>query len=102
LTNDNKYIISGSSDKSLKVFDLHLKKLVYQIPNAHKGIRHFGFLVTLLGNIRAVLATPDSKFIIAGADDNSIKIFDLQTKKEVFCFDSIHKGTFLLSLILNS
>lgn len=37
VTSDNKYLISGSSDRSIKVFDLNTKQEIYHFKNAHKG-----------------------------------------------------------------
>jgi len=35
---DDKYIISGSEDKSIKVFDLEIKQQIYHFADAHQGI----------------------------------------------------------------
>ena len=47
----------------------------------------------------------DAKFIISGADDKAIKIFDVAQKKLLHTFDSAHEGKyecqeFMYSLIL--
>jgi len=36
VTSDNRYVISGSEDKSIKVFDLQTKQQVHHFENAHK------------------------------------------------------------------
>jgi len=38
VTSDNRYIISGSEDKSIKIFDLGTKQLVHHFETAHKGM----------------------------------------------------------------
>jgi len=38
VTYDNRYVISGSWDESIKVFDLQTKQLVHHFENAHKGM----------------------------------------------------------------
>jgi len=38
VTSDRKYIISGSEDKSIKVFDLLTKQQVRHFENAHHGM----------------------------------------------------------------
>jgi len=35
LTSDNRYIISASEDKSMKIFDIQAKKQVYHFKNIH-------------------------------------------------------------------
>ncbi len=37
VSRDNKYIISGSRDKTLKVFDIEKKTEVFRIEEAHQG-----------------------------------------------------------------
>ena len=41
VTSDNKYIISGSHDTFIKMFDLQTKQLVHHFENAHKGMEIF-------------------------------------------------------------
>jgi len=36
--------------------------------------------------------SPDNVLIIAGCEDGSIKIFNVQTKEQVYHFKNIHKG----------
>ncbi len=51
--------------------------------------------LTDLDEIFAVAATPDSKYIVSGAYDQSIKVFDIQTKQEIHHFKNAHPGIFL-------
>jgi len=37
ISNDNKYIISGSEDKTIKIFDLETKQEVYHFKKAHES-----------------------------------------------------------------
>ncbi len=37
VTSDGKYIISGSLDKSLKIFDLNEKREIHHFQDAHEG-----------------------------------------------------------------
>jgi len=45
-----------------------------------------------LGEIESVAVTSDSKFLISGSQDRSIKVFDLDTKKQVHHFQNAHEG----------
>jgi len=48
-----------------------------------------------LGDIKALAITSDSKYIISGSEDRSIKVFDFTTK-ELFChFENAHSGKFI-------
>ncbi len=37
MTTDNKYIITGSSDRTIKVLDLISKQEIHHFKNAHSG-----------------------------------------------------------------
>ena len=37
ISNNNKYIVSGSQDKSIKIWDLEDKKELHSFNNAHSG-----------------------------------------------------------------
>lgn len=37
ITPDNKYIISGSQDRCIKIFDLLAKKEIHHFKNVHEG-----------------------------------------------------------------
>ena len=37
ITSDNRFVVSGSSDHSIKVFDLLTKQQVHHLPDAHQG-----------------------------------------------------------------
>jgi len=41
VTSDQRYVISGSNDKSIKVFDLRTNQQVHHFENAHQGIEIF-------------------------------------------------------------
>jgi len=43
-----------------------------------------------LGWIKAVVVSPDGQFIVSGSDDLTIKIFSIQTKQLVHCFQNCH------------
>ena len=39
----------------------------------------------------------DNRFIVSGSEDNSIKVFDMQTKQQLHHFADAHQGTIILS-----
>ncbi len=80
VTSDDKYIISGSSDKSIKIFDFETKQQVHHFQEAHKA------------PICSMTITSDDRYMIAGSTGGSIKVFDIQTKQEVHDFDSVHES----------
>jgi len=86
ISHDNKYIVSASSDKTIKVFDLTTQKELYSFIDVH------------VGRIRCVAISNDNKYIISGSDDESIKVFDFDSKREIHHFKDAHQGKFNNSL----
>ncbi|MHC5673009.1 MAG: hypothetical protein ACYTXL_13575, partial [Nostoc sp.] len=74
ITPNGKQVISASSDKTLKVWNLET------------GEKQF----TLNGHIfwvNAVAITPDGKQVISASDDKTLKVWNLETGKEQFTFN---------------
>ena len=86
ITSENRFIISGSSDHSIKVFDLHTKQEVHHFQNVHQSL------------INSIVLTPDNRFIISGSDDKSIKIFDLGAQQETQHFHHTRQGKFVCTI----
>ncbi|MEC4813604.1 MAG: hypothetical protein SAK29_10100 [Scytonema sp. PMC 1069.18] len=111
VTPDSKYIISGLSNGSIKIWELESGLELYTctghsetvnsiavIPNGEQiisgsadqtvkvwDLRTGDEILTLKGHISAVktiIVTPDSKWIISGSDDGNIKIWDLKEGEE--------------------
>ncbi len=77
---DRRYIISGSNDKSVKIFCLEKKENPINIKNAHEDW------------ILSVAVSPDGKYILSGGRDASIKVFDLESHNQIDHFKDIHNG----------
>ena len=73
ITPDGKYLISGSTDKTIKVWNLQTKKLLFTLKGHSK-------------EVSAVTITPDGKYLISGSKDKTIKIWDLENREEIFTF----------------
>ena len=93
ITSDNRFAISGSSDNSIKIFDLKEKKEVHHFQNVHKSknfwlVSHLNFV----GEIDTLAITSDNRLLISGSADRSLKIFDLKEKKEIHHFQNAHES----------
>jgi len=67
---DGRYIVSGSEDTAIKVWDATTYKEV----------------ATLTGHystVYSVAYSPDGKYIVSGSEDKTIKVWDARTYKEV-------------------
>ncbi|MFX0040138.1 MAG: NosD domain-containing protein [Promethearchaeota archaeon] len=67
---DNKYIISGSKDTTIKIWERDTGKLLRSL-RGHKKY------------INSVVVSPDGKYIISGSNDKTVKVWDLNTGKLV-------------------
>ncbi|MFM2060704.1 MAG: hypothetical protein RLZZ507_374 [Cyanobacteriota bacterium] len=73
ITPDGKKAVSGSDDKTLKLWNLE----TYQE------------ICTLTGHenwVRSVTITPDGKKAVSSSDDNTLKLWDLERRKEISNF----------------
>ncbi len=77
---DRRYIISGSNDKTVKIFCLEKKETPVNIKNAHENW------------ILSVVVSPDGRYILSGSRDASIKVYDLESHKPIDHFKDIHDG----------
>src|SRR6476469_5472438 len=71
VTTDGKRVISGSADKTIKVWDLATGKEEFTL----KGHTYW---------VNAVAVTADGRHVISGSKDNTLKVWDLVTGKEEF------------------
>ncbi|MGB3191188.1 MAG: WD40 repeat domain-containing protein, partial [Limnoraphis sp.] len=66
ISNDGKTIVSGSSDKTIKVWNLQTGELI-------RTLKGHG------GPVFSVSISNDSKTIVSGSDDNTIKVWNIET-----------------------
>ncbi|MEQ9549824.1 MAG: WD40 repeat domain-containing protein [Coleofasciculus sp. G3-WIS-01] len=80
---DTNWLISGSDDRTLKIWDFQTGKEL-KIFTGHTAA------------IRSVAATSDGRLIISGSKDTTLKVWNLKTEEEVFTLKghSDKKGTF--------
>jgi WD40 repeat protein len=64
-----EYIVSGSDDKTVKIWELETGKLV----NTLKGHS---------SSVRAVAIDPKGEYIVSGSDDGTVKVWDLKIMNE--------------------
>jgi WD40 repeat protein len=73
LTPDGRRAVSGSDDKTLKVWDL-------------ESSREIRTLEGHAGKVRAVALTPDGQRAVSGSDDNTLKVWDLESGSLIASF----------------
>ena len=69
VTSDNKYIVSGSWDKTIRIWNL-LEKRQETVLQGHTD------------SVWTVAVTSDNKYIVSGSRDKTIRIWNLLEKKQ--------------------
>lgn len=80
LSLDGQTLISGSRDTTIKIWHLHTLD-IYQSNSTNRLIGD-GLIDTLTGHsesINAVVISPNGQIIISGSEDNTIKLWDLNS-----------------------
>ena len=101
MTGDGKFIVSGSEDRSIKIFDLKTKQLVHWFKDAHNGLFRKGFFFLTFQDAITSLAVSTyngCSIIVSASSDKSIKVFDLQTRQQIHHFRKVHTGESLRTL----
>lgn len=97
ISTDGRFIVSGASNRSIVVFDMHTKHQLHHFQDAHTGNTsptiHTHFNIDCP---RSVVFSPDNKLIVSGSIDKSIRMFDIEAKREIHCFENAHTGNILL------
>jgi len=74
ITPDGKYIVSGSGDSTIKLWDIKSGEEI----RTFEGHSQY---------VNSVAITPDGKHIVSGSDDETIKLWDINSGEEIRTFE---------------
>ncbi len=78
VTPNGKYVVSGSNDKTVRVWELATGQEVRRFTGHEDWVC-------------SVAVTPDGQYVVSGSDDNTVRLWELATGKEVRRFTG-HAG----------
>lgn len=79
LTPDDRYLISGSYDGTIKLRDVVTGKIIRTLSGHKKAVA-------------SITVTVDGRFIVSGSDDNTVKLWDISTGKLIRTFSGHSAG----------
>ncbi len=85
VTPDGKQVISGSRDKTLKVWNLETGQEKFTLTGHSNGVS-------------AVAVTPDGKYVISGSGDKTLKVWNLETGQEKSTLTGHSNGVFAVAV----
>lgn len=94
---DSKFLLSGSKDRHLEVFDLQTKGrpgYIWDFSLGNLLIFLYMFIYCILGSVQSIVISSQSQFFVAAYETGSIKLFDLPTRQELHLFKKVHTGSF--------
>jgi len=79
---DGRYALSGSHDNTMKLWDVATGKEIRSLYSRHV----FTTSEISFPEIAAVAFSPDGRYVLSGARDNTLKLWDVATGKEIRTF----------------
>ncbi len=83
LTKDDRYMVTGSADKKLKIVDLITRKEIYCFNEEDVG-----------GQVDNIAFSHDEQYLFAGISNGSIIMLDIKNKQKVKHFKDVHQDRF--------
>ena len=89
ITSDNKYIISGSWDQTVRIWNLQ-DKSQEAVLRGHTGY------------VKSIVITRDNKYIITGSDDRTIRIWNFEARSQAAVLIGHTKSVWSVAISSNS
>ena len=93
---------SASEDRSIKIWDLLEDRLLHVFENAHGGcffLSNLSILTSLTDTIWSLALDKTEKILISGAEDRTVKVWDLEQKKLLYSIPNAEMSSFNLQII---
>jgi len=76
----------------VRLFAIETQQLIYSFENIHQSSKHiFHYNLTfVLESIKTIAIFNQNKYFVTGSADNTIKIFDIETKQMIHQYNNVH------------
>src|SRR5690349_11834977 len=105
MSDDGRYLITGSGCQSIMVFDVRTGQQLHHYTKTHNGIIYYIIIImltnVLIEGLMAVTMSIDNQRIFTGSKGGSIKVLKLEENQQVHQITNIHNSTnIMLSRII--
>lgn len=88
----NELIVSGSRDKSVKIFSMETKEMLHYFQNAHNSIINPFTLSLPIDSVTSVAVSANGRLVVSGSSDRSIRAFKIEHREETYHTQEVHSG----------
>jgi WD40 repeat protein len=92
MNNDGRFLITGSADKSIGIWDWGRKKLFHKFEDAHTGMESRLTELMMIETLTCIASTSKGEQIVSGSTDSCIKIWNILKKECIATYIRAHSS----------
>ena len=95
ITSDDRYVITGSYEGSIRVFDLQKKEKIHTFDKVHKGKIQLILFIYLnpKGLVSSVVISEDRRYIASGSSDSFVYLYEMEKSSLIGTIENAHTSS---------